>query len=185
MDYSKLTVIDADEFRRRVRQGESLSGISCTNEDLTGSMLMSLDMTGSDFEGCNFNNAEFRQCDLTGSELSNTDLEGAMLANCTLYNIMLDGAALADTKFFACPGFRDGGIDDRGYRFVAVKHDAGWMVQAGCRWFTAEQALEHWEFRENSDALARAALLTGDGVGCHCDRDPPEPEQMKPDQGFE
>jgi len=34
--------------------------------------------------------------------------------------------------------------DPRGYDAVAGWHESGWMVSAGCRWFTVEEARKHW-----------------------------------------
>lgn len=51
------------------------------------------------------------------------------------------------------------GYDQRGYRFVGIRHDGGWCISAGCRWFTMPQAIEHWTDKGNKDALARVAIL--------------------------
>jgi hypothetical protein len=41
---------------------------------------------------------------------------------------------------------------------VGVRHDDGWMIAAGCRWFTGAQAREHW--KDNPDALERVTVIT-------------------------
>jgi len=54
-------------------------------------------------------------------------------------------------------GYKDAGVDRRGYHFRAVAKDRGIEITAGCRQFTLEQAREHWA--NNLDALARVELL--------------------------
>lgn len=58
-----------------------------------------------------------------------------------------------------CIGVVDAGSDDRGYRFLGFKFQGDWMIKAGCRWFTYNDAVSHWRMRENPDALARVETI--------------------------
>lgn len=50
----------------------------------------------------------------------------------------------------------DAGHPD-GYRFIAVRHDTGMMIRAGCRWLTVDGARRHWRGRKERRST-RAAL---------------------------
>ena len=74
----------------------------------------------------------------------------------------LQDADIGNTIFTNAIGLFDAGRDPRGYRFLGVKQsDDTWMIKAGCRWFTVEQAEDHWALCENDDALARVAQIVG------------------------
>ena len=63
------------------------------------------------------------------------DLQGAKLQGAKLQGANLQGA---------CGIERLPVGDPRGYDPVAVIHPGGWMISAGCRWLTHNEAVEHW-----------------------------------------
>ena len=79
-------------------------------------------------------------------------INGHEIKRADLYGANLNGANLRAVGGALCLGY-----DPRGYRFVGIAHNDGWRVLAGCRWFTLDQAREHWA--NNPDALARIAIL--------------------------
>lgn len=99
--------------------------------------------------GANLYRADLRGANLRGANLRRADLGGADLREVKLREANLSGAINA-----VCLGY-----DQRGYRFVGIRHDGGWCISAGCRWFTMPQAIEHWTDKGNKDALARVAIL--------------------------
>jgi hypothetical protein len=113
--------------------------------DFTGSRLSEANFTGSLLSNANFKGAVLAHADFTGSRLSNANFKGAVLAHADftgsrLSNANFKGAVLTGAIGLICLPVGD----PRGYRPVAVRHGDGWMIAAGCRWFTVAQALEHW-----------------------------------------
>jgi hypothetical protein len=113
--------------------------------------------------------AILNDADLNGADLSYTNLSGASLHGASLHDASLNGANMsgADLRganlhgadLHGAIGYVCLGTDKRGYHFRATRHEAGWMISAGCRWFTVAEAVKHWTTRDNKDALARVAIL--------------------------
>ena len=53
----------------------------------------------------------------------------------------------------------DAGQDRRGYRFVGVKQEAGYMIHAGCRWYTTKEAKAHWNHAHDNDEPLKSEIL--------------------------
>ena len=109
-------------------------------------------------------NTNLRGADLHGCDLSGADLRNADLRNADLRNADLSNADLSDAYLQGCIWGNDKsvvslGTDPRGYDFIAIRHDDGWRIKAGCRWFTLPEAIAHWTASNNRDALARLAIL--------------------------
>lgn len=147
------------------------------------------DLSGGDFSETQLKNAHlvngrFAKCDFSRADLSSTDLALADFTDAVLRETNFRSAVLVDTifkgadltgadlewadietaDFTDCVGIIDAGTDDRNYRFIGVKpllvKGGGFtMVKAGCRWFTIDEAMQHWRMRENEDALARVRLI--------------------------
>lgn len=81
--------------------------------------------------GADLRGADLREANLRGADLREADIERTCLV--------------------------DAGQDARGYRFVGVPTGDGPRVLAGCRWFTVNEALDHWG--QNPDATARVMLI--------------------------
>jgi hypothetical protein len=97
--------------------------------------------------------ANLVEANLRKTDLREANLYWANLSKANLVEANLQGANLTDAKGIICLG-----TDPRGYRFVGVRHDDGWRISAGCRWFTIDEAKTHW--KNNSDALARINTLS-------------------------
>ena len=87
--------------------------------------------------GADLSRADLRGADLRGANLSDANLSGAGLRGADL-----SGANLRGAKVLGSPTRRAVRAD--GYEFYLWPTDAGWRVQAGCRWFTYEEAWAHW-----------------------------------------
>ncbi len=73
---------------------------------------------------------------------------------------------LACWRALAASDFIFAGCDARGYEFRGFRIDGAWHVVAGCRCFTAEQALRHWtSVHPNPECLALVArILAAEGA---------------------
>ncbi len=144
----------AETMRKAVEEavgvGAELDGADLTGADLTGATLTDANLTGANLAWANLAGAY-----LTGADLYRADLTGAYLAWATLTGADLTGAI----------GIANGGTDSRGHRWVAVQHDDGPRISAGCRWYTLAEAHKHWDGEhEDGEAVgiecrARLALL--------------------------
>lgn len=156
--------MDTTQIEQAVRDGVDLSRGNFAGRTLSGDFrggkFHKCDFTKADLSNTNLRNADLSEAVLMGAELYGVNLECANLTGANLIGAYLNDASIDSTLFTGCIGLFDAGFDPRGYRFVGVKHpDDGWMVKAGCRWFTIEEAQEHWQLRENDDALARVAQI--------------------------
>ena len=76
------------------------------------------------------------------------NLRGANLSMANLAGAYLSGANLIDA-----------GQDSRGYRFIGVPTN-GLHIMAGCRWFTLDEAREHWQ--DNPEAGNKVAAIAAE-----------------------
>ncbi len=120
-----------------------------TSEEIIAALARGADLRGAYLRGANLRGANLRDAYLHDANLRGANLRGAYLRGADLRGADLDSAIGA-----VCLG-----TDPRGYRFVGVRHDDGWRVLAGCRWFTVPKATAHWKAKKNKDALARVAIL--------------------------
>jgi hypothetical protein len=98
-------------------QRADLQGAYLRGAYLRGAYLRGADLRGADLQG-----AYLRGADLRGADLRGADLQGAYLQGADL-----QGADKIKTF---------GPMPTSGRMVYAVKHDSGWMVQAGCFWGT-------------------------------------------------
>jgi Pentapeptide repeats (8 copies) len=145
----------------RVARGEDLSGQNLSGQIFTGMNLTHARLNGADLSSCMLGGANFTHADLRGADLSETDMDGTRFRYANMVDVNIKDSAPETAVFLACDGIVDAGTDWRGYRFIGVWHTDGseWHVKAGCRWFTLGRAFDHWEQRENADALMRVALI--------------------------
>ena len=122
------------------------ANLICANlicADLSGANLICADLNGAHLSDANLSRADLLYVDLSGADLSGANLIGANL----------NGANLHSNSII------DAGKDARGYRFVAVQHDTGPMIAAGCRWFTLDEAKVHWDAAHADDPILRSECI--------------------------
>ena len=123
-------MLTVDDLKRDVSDWNRRRGDSEEMADLSGADLGWADLSGADLREANLGWA-----DLSGANLSWADLSGANLGWANL-----SGADLREVTGVAPIHVND----PRGYRPVAVVSSSGWMIAAGCRWFTVAEGLAHW-----------------------------------------
>ena len=105
-----------------------LRGADLRGANLSGADLRGANLSGADLRGANMSGANLRGADLRGANLSSADLRGAIIRDdVTLNRAPLRRATRAD-----------------GYEFYLLDTSVGWRVQAGCRFFTFDEAWAHW-----------------------------------------
>ena len=104
-----------------------LSGADLSGADLSGADLTRADLTRADLCDANLSGADLSGADLSGADLSGADLRKARRRNCTLKNLV---------SFIT---------RSDNFTFFLWNTDEGWRVEAGCRWFTFEDAQKHWK----------------------------------------
>jgi uncharacterized protein YjbI with pentapeptide repeats len=169
-----MTTRDLTDIEKWVREGTNLANGDFTEAKLDSHRLQNGQFAGSDFSGAGLSHSDLTDANLTGAKLIGAflyscHLNGANFTDADLTNADLQNSSLEEAIFDDCKGIVDAGIDPRGYRFIGVKTDAdqtgGWMIKAGCRWFTVDEAKEHWGpgGRNNRDALARVVAIITSG----------------------
>jgi len=118
----------------------------------TGAVLF--EHSDANLSDANLSDADLRGADLRGANLSDANLSGAYLRGADLSGADLRRADLSGASII------DAGQDVRGYRFVAVRHDNGLRIGAGCRWFTLPEARAHWLQAHDDDPALRAECIT-------------------------
>ena len=119
-----------------VLTGADLSGARLTDAVLTGA-----DLTGARLTGAVLTGADLRGARLTCAVLTGADLRGARLTGADLTGAVLRGAVLADATVKRL--LRRTTRAD-GYEFFLWHCQEGFFIAAGCRWFTMDEARQHW-----------------------------------------
>jgi len=131
----------------------NLSEANLTEANLYGANLYRADLTGADLYGANLSGADLSEADLSeahltianlyGANLSGANLSGANLYRANLYGANLSGANLYGANLSGAIGIMQfGPMPTSGRIIYAVRHDSGWMVQAGCFWGTLDKLEE-------------------------------------------
>lgn len=120
-EYVRGTAIDAEEFLRRYKAGESdftginlagvnligvsldrgnvnLSKANLTRSNLTRAKLSNINFSGANLSGANLLEAILSYTNLTGADLRNTELSAAQLNNAKLVGTNLNGAGLIQAQ---------------------------------------------------------------------------------------
>ncbi len=118
------------------------------NANLSDANLFDANLCDADLRGADLRGANLRDADLRGANLSVADLRGANLSVADLR-----GADLIV-----------GGQRSDGWRFLAFKVDNDIMISAGCRYFTVEQAREHWRATRGDTPLGKESFALLDGL---------------------
>mgnify|MGYP000008580045 CR=1 FL=1 len=77
----------------------------------------------------------------------------------TLEGANLRGANLRGTYLRGAKGTIHAGFDSRGYAFIGVQMRGSIMINAGCRWFSLDEAKAHWKGRHLDDPTLHADCL--------------------------
>ena len=137
--------------------GENLHGAKLCRVNLREARMCMADLSNSDLSYSSMTNANLRRANLRGANFSGANLRGADLSLANLYGANLSGVELYKVDLYGAKGIVNAGMDWRGHLFIGVQRDDGWMVKAGCRWFTISEAKDHW--KDNQDALCRVAVI--------------------------
>ncbi len=113
-------------------------------------------LDGARLDGARLVGASLDGASLVGARLDGARLDGASLVGARLDGARLVGASLVGASLVGALGIIDIGTPN-GWRLVAVRHESGIMVAAGCRWFTFSAAVSHWRNRQDRKET-RAAL---------------------------
>ena len=88
------------------------------------------DLRGANMTGCDLREANLREANLREANLCWADLRGADLR----------GANLCEANFHRARNIiQFGPMPTSGRIVYGVRHDSGWMVQAGCFWGTVDE----------------------------------------------
>ena len=79
-----------------------------------------------------------------GADLREANLRGADLREADLYGADLYGADLYGADLYGAKNILSIGPSITGRMWYVVKHPETIMIKAGCRWFSIEEAREHW-----------------------------------------
>ena len=114
--------------------------------DLRSADLRSADLSSADLSSANLSYADLRFANLSSANLSSANLRFADLGSADLSSADLSYANLRSANLRSAKNFYLLPVQDpRGHCFAsAVRTKDGWRIRAGCRFFSAEQAREHW-----------------------------------------
>jgi hypothetical protein len=114
--------------------------------DLRGADLRGASLRDGNLEYANMQSANLQNADLQGASLRYADLRGAILGKTEL-----QGAFLDDTDFRGAKIFGKTIIDilrrvtrSDGYEFFLWHCEEGFFIEAGCHFFTWDQASNYW-----------------------------------------
>ncbi len=128
--------------------GAYLGGANLRGAYLGGAYLGAANLGCANLGCANLRAADLDGANLRGAYLGGANLGGANLGCANLGGAYLDGANLdgaiirSDIALTAGPLRR--AIRGDGYEFYLWPTSAGHFVQAGCRWFTFDEAWAHW-----------------------------------------
>jgi len=119
LEQHQLWLLDKGGQRANLR-GADLRGANLYGANLYGANLYGANLYGADLRGANLYEANLRGANLRGANLRGADLRGANLTRAE--SIMQFGP-----------------MPTSGRIIYAVRHNSGWMVQAGCFWGTLDE----------------------------------------------
>ena len=108
--------------------------------DLSMANLCRADLRGADLSRANLQWADLRRANLRGANLYAANLRGAKRGDCTLKGL------IAST------------LRSDQHIFYLWDTDQGWRVDAGCRWFTFEEAKAHWKVTRGGTFLGKETM---------------------------
>ena len=157
-----------------VKAGQSLARAdlrlaNLARANLTGANLTGADLTGAYLAGVNLARANLTGANLTGANLTGAYLARANLTEANLAEANLTGADLRRADLArANPGSHkilQGPIRSDGWQFMLTNLDGeGWRIKAGCRYFTLDEAREHWQQTRGGTPLGNETFAILDAL---------------------
>jgi len=144
MTHEEIAAILADHgcwLRGEGGKRADLSGADLTRADLTDARLSGADLTRADLTRAVLTGARLTRADLTDADLTRADLTRADLTDARLTRADLTDAVLHGTTIKRL--LRRATRAD-GYEFILWDCQEGFFIAAGCRWFTLDEARQHW-----------------------------------------
>ena len=126
-------------------RGSNLGDVNLRGVDLGNADLRDVNLRGADLGG----DVNLGGVNLRGADLGNVDLEGVNLQGANLQGVKLQGAKLQGATVLAVAPVGD--ID--GWPTTLWRTDQGYRIQAGCHWFTLQEAEKHYANRETRQGL--------------------------------
>jgi hypothetical protein len=146
----------ADLYNANMR-GADLLGADLSGANMRGAGLSGIDLRGADLSNANMCGADLSYADLGGANLRGADLRGACLSGAGLYGANLCGAGLYGANLYSAD-LRGAGLYGAGLSGLIVLARAtrsdgheyfawtsilgGLVIQAGCRTWIGEDAIE-------------------------------------------
>ena len=144
-DLTRAVLTDADlsgarltraDLTRAVLTGADLSGARLTDARLSGACLTDADLTRADLTDARLSGADLTDARLSGARLTRADLTDARLTRADLTDAVLHGTTIKRLLRRATRA--------DGYEFILWDCQEGFFIAAGCRWFTLDEARQHW-----------------------------------------
>jgi len=129
MTHEEIAAILADH-------GCWLRGEGGKRADLSGADLTRAVLTDADLSGARLTRADLTRAVLTGADLSGARLTRADLTDADLTDAVLHGTTIERLLRRATRA--------DGYEFILWDCQEGFFIAAGCRWFTLDEARQHW-----------------------------------------
>ncbi len=108
--------------------------------NLSGAYLRRANLWGANLSGAYLSGANLWRANLGGADLIGANLSGANLSGADLIEANLRGANLSNLARYII----DYGQESRGYRRVVFYNGKEFRIMAGCRYFTIDEAINHW-----------------------------------------
>ena len=127
--------------------GDSLSGADLSHADLSNAHLRDADLSHADLSHADLSHANLRVANLSNADLSNARLRGADLRGADLTSANLSYADLRDADLRGADlSFNRTIVSCGAGAYVMYIHRGpeGLMIKSGCRYYTVEEAREHW-----------------------------------------
>jgi uncharacterized protein YjbI with pentapeptide repeats len=131
----------------------NLSDADLSGAYLSGAYLSDANLSDADLPGAYLFDANLSRANLSGANLSGAYLSGADLSGADL-----SGANLSGANLFGAKGILRVGPSLDGYEFFGVVRNGEVWIKAGCRWFTAPEAREHWTKTRGGTAIGAERL---------------------------
>ena len=113
-----------------------------------GANLEGADLLGANLEGANLEGAKLKFANFKGAKLWSANFKGADLESAYFEGAYLEGSGVFDL-----------GQRSDGYQFFVHKRDDTLYILAGCRYFTIEDAWDHWKNKRQGTNLQRETFF--------------------------